>query len=277
MPFPPPARGRVAPDLRAAALRRLRGLLGVADEEVDDDLVQASREPGGDPSDAAADEATAPGPARRARFGLDGRAALVLALVALGAVVLGGVLLWRARPSGVDVGPAAAYLARGAPSSPSIGTPGDSIGETPAPAAVLVIDVQGRVRSPGVVRLPAGSRVLDALRAAGGPRAGTGTTSLNLARPLLDGEQVVLAPDGANPGPAAGGSAAGGSAAAGPVDLNTATLPDLDSLPGVGPVLAQRILDFRAEHGRFTAVEELGEVPGIGPAKFAALKAKVRV
>jgi competence protein ComEA len=137
--------------------------------------------------------------------------------------------------------------------------------------------VQGKVRRPGVVRLPAGARVLDALRAAGGPRPGVPTTSLNLARQLADGEQVVLDPAGTVAvGSAAAGGTAGG-AADGPVNLNTATLEDLDGLPGVGPVLAQRILDWREEHGRFSAVEELQEVPGIGPSTFADLKDRVRV
>ncbi len=290
MPFPPRLRGRAAPELRAAALHRLRVLLGTGEPDEGGlgadgpggagpagagpaEAAPAGAGPAGtrdEPTDETADEAEA-GPAqgsRRARFGLDGRAALVLAVLASAAVVLGGLLLWRARPSSVDVGPAAAYVARGVA---TVGVEGPSV--DPASAPDLFVDVQGRVRDPGVVRLPAGSRVLDALRAAGGPRGDTPTSSLNLARPLVDGEQVVLAPEGAVAGPVAGA----GGPTGGPVDLNAATLADLDGLPGVGPVLAQRILDFRGEHGRFNAVEELREVPGIGPSKFAALRAKVRV
>jgi competence protein ComEA len=103
------------------------------------------------------------------------------------------------------------------------------------------------------------------------------TSSLNLAAPLTDGEQVVLDP-GEAAAPAAGSGGAGsGAATGGVVDLNRATLADLDGLPGVGPVLAQRILDWREEHGRFSSVEELQEVPGIGPSTYADLKDRVRV
>ena len=198
------------------------------------------------------------------RLGIDRRAVAALAVIALGGVVLAGAVVLRSRPHVTEVAP---------PTVIAVGSPIPSPGIAPPPAAELVVDVQGKVRRPGVVRLPAGSRVLDALRAAGGPRPGVPTTSLNLARQLADGEQVVLDPAGA----VAVGSAAAGGVAGGPVNLNTATLEDLDGLPGVGPVLAQRILDWREEHGRFSAVEELQEVPGIGPSTFADLKDRVRV
>jgi competence protein ComEA len=116
--------------------------------------------------------------------------------------------------------------------------------------------------------------VVDAVRAAGGLTAGTKTTGINLARVLSDGEQLVVGVS------SEGGEAKGAATTGKPaelLDLNSATLEQLDDLPGVGPVLAQRIIDFRTEHGRFTAIEELQEVPGIGPAKFASLKPKVRV
>jgi competence protein ComEA len=200
------------------------------------------------------------------RLGIDRRAVAALLVIALGGVVLAGAVLLRARPHVAEVG-AATVIATGSP----IPSPGVAV----APAAAeLVVDVQGKVRRPGVVRLPAGSRVLDALRAAGGPRPGVPTTSLNLARQLSDGEQVVLDP--VAPG-ASGTAAAGGRETGGAVNLNTATVADLDGLPGVGPVLAQRILDWREEHGRFTSVEELQEVPGIGPATYADLRDRVRV
>jgi len=189
-----------------------------------------------------------------------------LLVIALGGVVLAGAVVLRSRPHVAQVG-AATVIATGSP----IPSPGAAV----APAAAeLVVDVQGKVRRPGVVHLPAGSRVLDALRAAGGPRPGVPTTSLNLARPLSDGEQVVLDPvaPGADAPASAGGGEAGGA-----VNLNTATLADLDGLPGVGPVLAQRILDWREEHGRFSSVEELQEVPGIGPATYADLRDRARV
>jgi competence protein ComEA len=157
----------------------------------------------------------------------------------------------------------------------------------------VVVHVVGRVRHPGVVRLPAGSRVQQAVDAAGGARRGADLDRINLARPLVDGEQVLVPRPGqpsepaevaAGPVPApAAGPPAGGSAAANgsqpvqAVDVNTATLAELDALPGVGPVLAQRILDWRAQNGRFTAVDELGEVSGIGDAVLARLRPMVRL
>ena len=210
-----------------------------------------------------APEAEEPAGGRRGvRLGIDRRAVAALAVIALGGVVLAGAVVLRARPHVTEVEP---------PTVVAVGTPLPSPGAAPAPAVEVVVDVQGKVRRPGVVRLPAGSRVLDALRAAGGPRPGVPTTSLNLARQLADGEQVVLDPG------AAVGSPTVGAAGGGPVNLNTASLEDLDGLPGVGPVLAQRILDWRSEHGRFSAVEELQEVPGIGPSTYADLKDRVSV
>jgi competence protein ComEA len=155
-----------------------------------------------------------------------------------------------------------------------------------APAGgVVVVHVVGRVRRPGLVRLPAGSRVWDAVVAAGGSEPAARLDRLNLARPLSDGEQVLVpgatdpvpssAPSGFAAGSGVGGSAAGVSGA--PVDLNTATTADLDRLPGVGPVLADRILAWRTQHGRFSQVEELGEVPGIGDKLLARLTPLVRV
>jgi competence protein ComEA len=141
-----------------------------------------------------------------------------------------------------------------------------------APVAdeTIVVSVVGRVASPGLVSLPEGARVADALREAGGPVPDTDIGALNLARRLTDGEQIyvgVPAPPGADPG-----TAAGAPGEPGKVDLNTATLTALDTLPGVGPVTAQRIVDWRAEHGRFDSVEQLREIDGIGPSRFAKLK-----
>jgi competence protein ComEA len=121
------------------------------------------------------------------------------------------------------------------------------------------------------VRLPLGSRVDDAVRAAGGALPGATYDGLNRARKLSDGEQVLVGV------PAPAGTAATGSAGGGLVDLNTADVTALDSLPGIGPVLAQKIVDWRTEHGRFASVDQLREVSGIGESKFAAVKGKVRV
>lgn len=146
------------------------------------------------------------------------------------------------------------------------------------------MDVSGKVREPGIHRLPAGSRVADALRAAGGVRPGTKTDSLNRARFLVDGEQVIVggpaavsgAAPGTGTGTASGGAAVAGAAPGVPVALNTATLDQLDTLPGVGPVLAQHIIDYRTQHGGFRSVDELREVNGIGDRRFADLRNLVR-
>lgn len=148
---------------------------------------------------------------------------------------------------------------------------------SPSPSGVVVVHVLGDVRRPGLVTLPLGSRVADAVDAAGGLRRGGSTGGLNLARTLVDGEQVVVSRD-AVAAPVSGSSAgSGGGAAAGPVDLNSADAAALDSLPGVGPVLAERILAWRTEHGRFASVDQLREVAGIGARTFERLAPLVRV
>ena len=149
---------------------------------------------------------------------------------------------------------------------------------------LLVVHVVGEVGAPGVVRVPEGSRVVDVIRAAGGALASADLERVNLARAVVDGEQVhIPAPGeqiltGANgAGAGAGAPAASGGSAPALVNLNSADLAQLDTLPGVGPVLAQRILDWRAQHGRFTSVDELGEVSGIGDTLLAQLTPKVSV
>jgi competence protein ComEA len=165
--------------------------------------------------------------------------------------------------------------------SKGAGAPGSGATSTSSTGPGVVVHVVGQVRRPGVVVLSAGGRVGDALAQAGGALPGADLTALNLARSLVDGEQVRVpkpgeAPPPAPPGPS--GSASGGSAgASGPVNLNTASTGALEELPGVGPVLAQRIVDWRTEHGRFTSVDELGEVSGIGEKMFAQLQDKVTV
>lgn len=132
-------------------------------------------------------------------------------------------------------------------------------------AATVVVDVTGAVRRPGVVTLPPGSRVFEAVKAAGGAKRGVDVASLNLARVLVDGEQIVVG--AASPSTTSG--AHGGSAL---VSLNHATEAELDALPGVGPVTAKSIVTWRQQHGSFTGVEELEEIDGIGPKTFAKLK-----
>jgi competence protein ComEA len=139
---------------------------------------------------------------------------------------------------------------------------------------LLVIDVAGAVRRPGLYRLREGSRIDDALASAGGPTAKAQLDTVNLAAPIADGEQVVV--PGRGPGGVApvSGPAAGSTPSA-PLDLNSATLEELENLPGIGPVTAQKILDYRQQHGAFHSVAELQGVPGIGPAHMAQLKGLV--
>jgi competence protein ComEA len=146
----------------------------------------------------------------------------------------------------------------------------------------VVVHVVGRVRRPGVVTLAPGARVAEAVAAAGGVAAGAAVQRINLARVLVDGEQLqVPGPDDPIPAPGPGsGSASGagpGPGADQPVDLNTATEAELDRLPGVGPVTAARIIAWRREHRRFTRVEELAEVDGIGAKMLERLRPLVRV
>jgi competence protein ComEA len=167
--------------------------------------------------------------------------------------------------------------------TPLAGTGATADPADPAPAGdLVVVDVTGKVRTPGLVSLPAGSRVADALEAAGGTRPAVDVTALNLARPLVDGEQILVgvAPaQWASPtaSPAPGAPAAPAAPASAPVNLNTATLEQLDTLPGIGPVTGQAILDWRAANGDFTSVDELLEVDGIGDVTLADLRDQVTV
>jgi competence protein ComEA len=179
--------------------------------------------------------------------------------VLAGAVLLAAVLLVAGRQ----------LAGAGAQSSPRPADerPLEAV-EAAAPAA-LVVHVVGAVHRPGLYRLREGSRIADAVRRAGGATKRADLSLVNLAAPVADGVQVVVPrrmPAGAA---AAAGSA---QAPAGPVHLNTATLEQLDELPGVGPATAQKILDFRQEHGAFTSVDELDAVPGIGPARLEQLR-----
>ncbi|HEX8973731.1 helix-hairpin-helix domain-containing protein [Oryzihumus sp.] len=210
-------------------------------------------------------------------------AVLGLLVTLVGATVLFGVrVAWArqaAEPRPVAAGPGPSGLV--ARSVPSAFASGSSTAGASSPSGLVVVDVVGQVRKPGVVRLAAGSRVLDAVTRAGGALPGADLAQVNLARVLVDGEQVLVPKPGqvvsSAPGPGATGAAGASGAAGGVVDLNSADATTLDSLPGVGPVLAQRILDWRTEHGRFSSVDELGEVSGIGDKLMSQLRPKVRV
>ncbi|MFG3257965.1 helix-hairpin-helix domain-containing protein [Streptomyces sp. NPDC048172] len=224
------------------------------------------------------------------RCGMELRTLVALGLVLLIAVGFAVHHFWVGRPQSV----AAPERSRQAPVAPAAGEdPPDlaaKAGAGAAPGRRLVIDVAGKVREPGVHRLPSGSRVADALHAAGGLRKGADTGTLNRARLLVDGEQIVVAGRGkggaaAVPAPSPGapptapggtGSAdASGAASGTPVSLNSATPEQLETLPGVGPVLAQHIIEFRTEHGGFTSIDQLREVNGIGEKRFADMKPQV--
>jgi len=200
--------------------------------------------------------------------------ALAVVLVGVVAAVVAAVGVWREVPRAEPVaGLPALVTTTAATAAPS----------TVAAAPELVVAVAGKVRRPGLVRVPAGSRVADALEAAGGVLPGVDLAGVNLARKVGDGEQVAVgvapAPDAAG-APAAAGAAAAGAGAAGaaaaPLDLNTATVEQLDALPGVGPVTAQRIVDWRARNGRFATVDQLREVEGIGERRLGQLRELVR-
>ena len=199
----------------------------------------------------------------------------VLALAGLLAALLAGAYLWWSRP---EPRPAPQAIVRPA-AQPAIAPPMGGSTPTPSPSP-LVVDVAGKVRHPGVVSLPSGARVIDAIKEAGGVRPGTKTGTLNLARHVVDGEQILVGVN-ATPAPTSpptGTSGASGPGAPGsPMDLNSATATQLDQLPGVGPVLAQRIVDYRTQHGGFRSVDELRQVSGIGDAKYADIKSLVRI
>lgn len=222
-----------------------------------------------------------------------GRAgAIGLAVVAALAVLVTVFTLLRDRPAPVmsaKLPPVEKVSTAGPRSSASPGA-----APPPGPDRPVVVSVVGLVHTPGLVTLAPGARIADALQAAGGAVNGADTIGLNMARPLGDGEQIVvgLAPAPGQP-PALGSSVATGmtptSKAPTPatgsvkpkpgqaVDLNTATVQELDALPGVGPVTAAAIVAWRQSNGKFTSVDQLADVEGIGPARLEKLRALVRV
>jgi competence protein ComEA len=193
-----------------------------------------------------------------------------LATYALAAVVV--VVLGMRFMQGQAGGGAGNAQAASAPAQVKIDRPAST---------VALVHVAGAVRHPGVYRLHDGDRVKDAVARAGGARAGADVNAINLAAKIADGQQIVVPRRGAAAavtGDAAAGASAGEAAAPQPpVSLNSATAAQLDTLDGVGPATAQKILDWRREHGGFRSIDDLGEVPGIGPKRLAALRDKVQL
>ena len=187
---------------------------------------------------------------------------------------------WLLRAKAVPIAVAAAPGPATVSTTSTPGAPGVSPSPSPT-AATILVHVIGAVATPGLVKLTQGARVADAIAAAGGLRADADAAELNLAAVLSDGSQVVIGTTAAPRGEVRDGSTSAGGAAGATtsavVDLNTATLAQLDTLPGVGPVTAQAILDYRTKHGRFTRIEELQEVDGIGAKTYAQIAPHVRV
>jgi competence protein ComEA len=188
----------------------------------------------------------------------------LVGLVALLAVTLGGAGLWyiRSLPRPVEVAAA-----------PSGGTALAPAWASPSPEVVVLVDVAGWVRRPGVYEFSEGARVIDAIDAAGGARSGAVLEALNLAAPLADGTQILVpreGQEGVAPAPVTGG-------AGGLVNVNSAIATELEELPGIGEVIAQRIIDYRTENGPFATVDELLDVSGIGDAILESIRELVTV
>ena len=222
-------------------------------------------------------ERLAPGTLGRPRLRVGVGAAVVLLLLALVVAVIVSAIGQQAGQRTVGSG----TVGSGTVALPTGSAPADPLG-TGASAdvgAIIFVHVLGAVARPGLFELRDGARVMDAVAAAGGLAADADSAGVNLARILSDGEQFYVPRQGEVPPgiPAAASGSAGVSAPAGKVNLNTATVADLDSLPRIGPTMAQRIIDFRTKNGRFVSVDGLRDVTGIGDKTFEALKDLITV
>jgi competence protein ComEA len=194
---------------------------------------------------------------------------LVYGAVAVTLLLVGARWIRSADEGGPDAGGVSFASASG-----SSGSAGGSFGVETQGGEDVVVHVAGAVREPDVYRLPAGSRVNDAVERAGGPTAQAELEGLNLAARLTDGQQVVMPAKVAGGGTATGSSAA--SAPSGPISLGTASVEELDTIEGIGPVTAQKIIDFRAQEGGVSSVDQLDQIDGIGPATMDSLRSRLQ-
>ena len=163
------------------------------------------------------------------------------------------------------------------PAAPTI-TPLPTYSLPPLPPALVVVDVAGKVKHPGIYKLPQGSRAINAIKAAGGQLRGVSLTDINLAEILTDGQQIIVgAPAVSTASKSKKSRAAGGKITSGTININSATAAQLEQLPGIGAVMAARILAYRKAHGAFATIDDLTKVGGLGKSKFANLKNFVRI
>lgn len=209
-------------------------------------------------------------PAHPTWWGVSRRAAMTIILV-VAALGIAGVGVWRMLPPPTAVSVPAGLLH--APDTTPPPGPETDVQPAAEAASTAFVHVTGAVARPGLIELPEGARVADALDHAGGPAPQADLGAINLAARIADGEQIYVPAQGEDPPPPTAGGAVGG----GKVNINSATETELQQLPGIGPVMAERIITYRHDHGPFTTVKELQSVPGIGPALMARLHEEITV